>query len=1064
MQKAQFIELFLLAFLGVIHSQEKSGNPITKFQITNCTYFDQNISYIPESCQNVYLTSCNFVCQKNYLILNVQEVHFKRSNITNCEITKIDSDYIEFHNINLINPNTSQYKLQSRGSISLQGNLEQQLNHTQLLIESQTDIIIKDAQINIDYLAFISHIGHIEISNSSITSLSPKCNMNKDLELTSNLKIVSQENVTIDSKSKITASTLILYSNNTIVDGVIKSPFDCYTNQGVGKAPTFTIEELVCLSGGGSSAGLGGRGSQNKSCQALEKTSKQFIKSHPYNHPNYLRSGSGGAGTISVGSGGGIILMQSLNSISINGELLCNGVDGQYIDLQNQFGGGGGGAIQILAKVIDGNGVIQAKGGNSDASNKVGEGGGGIVTVQGELSNTSKLKIDVRSGIRQDQQAQNGTIQFFPCEDGFHLYKFQCVECPSNSMSFAKRGHCFKCPGVLFGQQYIDWPSCNEKVCNQFHCDPITFISNIVSSLMNLILYLMLFMFVTIGYVIRRMYRMKEIKYEKLPFDFESATRYMTIDHLLTDELLKNNNFQLIDLMYHVHRITLLGNNSPENPWKLPSHPESGIEYLMDLEEYKRFANKINKLAEWKKQEKVLLIIFSILYYPLYWVILTYTKKKKYLKIIEYFHQSNIMKLMDDQFIKIKISKSADYTLLYFDIFNYKISDLKYFFLACPYYILVSGEGNFLKPFYLCESNPFLSCLYFSINRNKEIHEDRNKILDNLVTHKTRMENSQKLNNFIIKFNRYARAIDVDSNDFTQNVQQLIIFCNNQNVKFFSDFLITINIIIIIDDEFTILENYESQEFIKFIEGAKNKNLRLGLFIYDSEANPEEIEDVLDNQRISLEQSNQFQVFEEDKESFDNLQNLEDLKHQYIERMQDSVQSSQEIQQEQSKKSQNRKSDMKIFGKIRYLFLSHQVPSVGQNTKIYVQLLLAILDAIFLPLLIQQGLLADDLYLEQILLISFPYPLSILISPILGCVWMTTQSYGIAKAHSIFNTLSIFNLVVHIIVMIKKLIPLAFIILFINLILKILLMINIKRILSLNIKLNKLNQIKHIVQ
>ncbi|CAD8207127.1 unnamed protein product [Paramecium pentaurelia] len=1064
MQKAQLVEFFLLTLLQIIHSQQKDWNQITEFQVNNCSYFNQVISYIPESCQIVYITSSNFVCIKNHLIMNVKQLYFTQSNITNCEIIKIDSEYIEIHNINLINNNTSQYQFQSQGNILVQGNIEQKFNHTELIIESQNDITIKDAQINIDQLAIVSHNGIIEITNSNVISLNPKCNMNNDLELTSNFKIVSQENVTIDSKSIITASTIIIYSNHTIVDGIIQSPFDCYTNQGVGKAPIFTIEGLICLSGGGSSAGLGGRGSQDKQCQALEKTSKQFIKSHPYNHPNYLRSGSGGAGTISIGSGGGMILLQSLNTISINGELLCNGVDGQFINLQNQFGGGGGGAIQILAKYIDGNGVIQAKGGNSDVSNQVGEGGGGIVLVQGELSKMAKLKIDVRSGIRKDQQAQNGTIQFLPCEDGYHLNKFQCVECPSNSISFAKRGHCFKCPGVLFGQYYVDWPSCNEKVCNQFYCDPITFISNVMFSLLNLILYLILLLFISIGYIIRRMYRMQEIKYEKLPFDFESATRYMTIDHLLTDELMKNNNFQLIDLMYHVHRITLLGNNSPENPWKLPSHPESGIEYLMDLEEYKRFANKINKFAEWKKQEKILLIIVSILYYPLYWMILTYIKKKKYLRIIEYFHQSNIMKLMDDQFIKIKISKSADYTLLYFDIFNYKISDLKYFFLACPYYILVSGEGNFLKPFYLCESNPFLSCLYFSINRNKEIHEDRNKILDNLVTHKKRMENSQKLNNFIIKFNRYARAIDVDSNDFAQNVQQLIIFCNHQNVKFFSDFLITINIIIIIDDEFTILENYESQEFIKFIEEAKNKHLRFGLFIYDSEANPEEIEDVLDNQRISLEQSNQFQVLEEDKESFDNVSNLEDLKHQYIERIQDSVQSSQEIQSEKQNKSKNRKSTMEIFNKIRYLFLSHQVPTVGQNTKIYVQLLLSILDAIFLPLLIQQGIDASDFYFEQILLLSFPYPLSIVISPILGCVWMTTQSYGIAKVHSIFNSLSIFNLIVHIIIMIQKMIPLAFVILFINLILKILLMINIKRILSLNIKLNKLNQIKHIIQ
>ncbi|CAD8127333.1 unnamed protein product [Paramecium sonneborni] len=998
----QQVQYFVILFLLVLVACQKiNQNHVNRFQIQNCTYYQEVISYIPEQCQIVDMSQTNFVCKNNLFILNIQQLYLNNSNITDCDITKIYAQYIQLENVTLQNKNTSQYQFSSEETILIVGDLRKLMNHSEILIQSENKIKIKDGYINIDQIEIVSRQGYVEIENSKLISLNPKCIMNHDLQVAYNLKIVSISNVTIDKQSHIIASSIIIYSNNTIIEGIIESPFDCYTNQGVGKAPIFTIEGLNCLSGGGSSAGQGGGGSRSKQCEALEKTSKQFIKSRPYNNGNYLRSGSGGAGTISIGSGGGIIQLQSLYLILIKGDLLCNGVDGDMIDIQTQYGGGGGGAIHIVSKYIDGNGNIQAKGGNSDISNEVGEGGGGIVLIQGEVLSTSELKIDVRTGFRKQQQGSNGTIQFLPCQDGSHLINLQCIQCPTNSISFAKRGHCFKCPGVLFGPSFDQWPSCNDKVCIEFYCDPITFISNITSSLLNLFLYLTLFLLVSFGYIIRRMYRMKEIKYEKLPFDFESATRYMTIDHLLTDELMKNPNFQLIDLMYHVHRITLLGNNSLHNPWKLPSHPESGIEYLMDLEEYKRFANKINKFAEWKKQEKILLIFASFLYYPLYWMILTYLKKKKYLRIIEYFNQSNMIKLMDDQFIKMKISKSADYTLLYFDIFNYKISDLKYFFLACPYYILVSGEGNFLKPFYLCESNPFLSCLYFSINRNKEIHEDRNKILDNLVAHKKRMENSQKLNNFIIKFNRYARAIDVDSNHFAHNVQQLIIYCNRQNAKFFSDFQITINVIIIIDDEFTILENYESQEFIAFIEGAKNKHMRLGLFIYDSEANPEEIEDVLDNQRISLEQSNQFQILDEDKESFDNLTNLEDLKHQYIQRIQDSVQSFQVMEQEQQKKEKSMKSKLQIFGKIRYLFLSHQVPTVGQNTKIYTQLLLSILDALFLPLLIQQGLQTTDFLLEQILFLSFPYPFSILASPILGCVWMTTQSYGIAK-HLLF--------------------------------------------------------------
>lgn len=123
------------------------------------------------------------------------------------------------------------------------------------------------------------------------------------------------------------------------------------------------------------------------------------------------------------------------------------------------------------------------------------------------------------------------------------------------------------------------------------------------------------------------------------------------------------------------------------------------------------------------------------------------------------------MTIEDLGFIKLKISKSADYTLLHFDIFNYKNSDLKYFFLSCPYIVILSGEGNYLRPLYLCEGNPFLSCLYFAINKvaEKDIEDERYKIMENLVAHKKRMENSAKLNKFLIKFNRYARAIDYGS-------------------------------------------------------------------------------------------------------------------------------------------------------------------------------------------------------------------------------------------------------------------------------------------------------------
>lgn len=83
--------------------------------------------------------------------------------------------------------------------------------------------------------------------------------------------------------------------------------------------------------------------------------------------------------------------------------------------------------------------------------------------------------------------------------------------------------------------------------------------------------------------------------------------------------------------------------------------------------------------------------------------------------------------------IKIKITKSADYTVLYLDVFNYKKSDFKYIFLSCPFITFLSGEGNYLRPFYVNQCDQFLVSLFFTINQNDSLQENRNKILDNLV-------------------------------------------------------------------------------------------------------------------------------------------------------------------------------------------------------------------------------------------------------------------------------------------------------------------------------------------
>ena len=73
----------------------------------------------------------------------------------------------------------------------------------------------------------------------------------------------------------------------------------------------------------------------------------------------------------------------------------------------------------------------------------------------------------------------------------------------------------------------------------------------------------------------------------------------------------------------------------------------------------------------------------------------------------------------DKNMVTIKISKNTDYTICYLDFMVYNRPDLRYFNLTAPFVISLSGEGNFLRPFYLEDRDVFFNSLFYIINRNK---------------------------------------------------------------------------------------------------------------------------------------------------------------------------------------------------------------------------------------------------------------------------------------------------------------------------------------------------------
>jgi hypothetical protein len=54
------------------------------------------------------------------------------------------------------------------------------------------------------------------------------------------------------------------------------------------------------------------------------------------------------------------------------------------------------------------------------------------------------------------------------------------------------------------------------------------------------------------------------------------------------------------DLLYHVHRITVFGTNSPENPWRISSKLPTHLNYILIPDAFEDFTKTFNKKAQWK--------------------------------------------------------------------------------------------------------------------------------------------------------------------------------------------------------------------------------------------------------------------------------------------------------------------------------------------------------------------------------------------------------------------------------------------------------------------------------
>lgn len=166
-----------------------------------------------------------------------------------------------------------------------------------------------------------------------------------------------------------------------------------------------------------------------------------------------------------------------------------------------------------------------------------------------------------------------------------------------------------------------------------------------------------------------------------------------------------------------------------------------------------------------------------------------------------------------------------------------------------------------------------------------------------------------------------------------------------------------------------------------------------------------------------------------------------------------------------SKCKQLRKKLLSFTDLYRYFFISHKPTKSNKYTLLYQLVLIQLLDTILSILLIINIITyfseENGIFIEFIFAFV-PFPLVTFISPLMGLVFMTSQSYGIVKSYLIYNYLSILELLFCFIAevfapSIPKLFPIFKLI---HLIIKIIISYLGTQIISLTSKLNQLSNKK----
>lgn len=504
-------------------------------------------------------------------------------------------------------------------------------------------------------------------------------------------------------------------------------------------------------------------------------------------------SGNDGSGKVEgvpkicgAGSGGSIYIEAFNVTGSLSSHLRAEGGNSGYLS-----GAGGGGRIFFN---------ITSSGLKMESSKS----GQLIVSVSGGLTNVEDMAIPDYMG------ASGGSISSSFCRPGFGGPL--CQKCPRGFYkSHFGPGECTKCFNFKDAiTKRVGWENPKEggktnQASGIWDCDfkeasIVVFLEKYFWTIFSLLAFLVI---LALG--------IKKKLYHKIIFFIQIRRNRTISERILNDEesesesevnsISENISLQLLpkDISYYIGRVYLSGANTPFDPWTLSSNDlPKELKEVINLEEFDKFAADLVSGISYSKRQRFLNIILALLsFIPLYLLVLKVQRRKRFQKasliVSEMRSKYNLFR-EGQEFSKIvaKAASSNNFSQLRIDFLNYRLDDMNWSILKrFPLQIDTVGKGTYLNPFRLDMGDPVLRAAIAFFNDFSISQKELGMLKTHTLVSHSRLEAKEIKNMFfyllLITLNVHLRSLiaAISKRRFTRSMVQLREFIVEVNEKFF---------------------------------------------------------------------------------------------------------------------------------------------------------------------------------------------------------------------------------------------------------------------------------------